>query len=105
METVRRIPVGEKIYWTSPLQRAIFRSNLDGTNSEPFLSGIDIPYDIAVLQPVKSAAVPELSSLVQSAAIAFGMLVVAWWRQRNSKSTRRLTGIDGDNALGGRDRG
>ena len=35
------------IYWTSPVDGVIYRANLDGSNVEPLVSGLDVPVDLA----------------------------------------------------------
>jgi len=36
------------LYWTSPFDGVIYRANLDGTNVEPLVSGLDVPVDLAL---------------------------------------------------------
>ena len=37
-----------QMYWTSPVDGVIYRANLDGTNVEPLVSGLDVPVDLAL---------------------------------------------------------
>ena len=36
------------LYWTSPVDGVIYRANLDGSNVEPLVSGLDVPVDLAL---------------------------------------------------------
>ncbi len=36
------------MYWTSPSEGVIYRADLDGSNVEPLVSGLDVPFDLAL---------------------------------------------------------
>ena len=36
------------MYWTSPSEGVIYRADLDGSNVEPLVSGLDVPLDLAL---------------------------------------------------------
>ena len=40
--------ISSHLYWTSPFEGAIYRADLDGTNVEPLVSGLDVPFDLAL---------------------------------------------------------